>query len=189
MATLRGYKYDYFINHGFLHNEALIFSRQYTMAQIRELSYMRTMVRSRTSLRNNLIKKGLSYAQYKRYIATTYSKYRWGKPNQETDIWKMLRKYRDEAIARGKANPNDKSGYIVPVRKGSHHKGDISKGDLDRQRARSRYQDKAGKPAKGRVGSTLDRIAELNARIKQERNPTKLNSMVAERNKLWGTIS
>jgi hypothetical protein len=181
MATLRQKRYRYLITKGLLASEAKTIAGQYSMSQIRALPYLRALIKQRVAQRNRLQQLGYPYKDYVKYLKSFYTKNGWGNINNEDDIWKMIKSHRKDSIIAG--------DYVPPKYKGSHHKGDISKGDLDRQRARSRYQDKAGKPAKGRVGSTLDRIAELNARIKQERNPTKLNSMIAERNKLWGTIS
>jgi hypothetical protein len=140
MPTRRSYKYDYLLKQGLTHNEAVQFSRQYTMTQIRTLPYMRKLIRTRRLYRDNLKKRGFKPKTIYIMIADLYKKKKW-MDGINYDPWKMLRDFRDQAIEDGDYFPlestlsHHKKGS--EAEKGSHHKGGLTKGDIKSQRTRA----------------------------------------------------
>jgi hypothetical protein len=171
MPTLRGYKFEYLRQQGLTYNEALQFSRQYTMSQIRSLPYMRKLIRTRRLYRDNLRKRGLKQKTINIMIADLYKKKKW-MVGDNYDPWKMLRDFRDQAIEDGDYFPtkstlsHHKKGS--EFEKGSHHKGEISKGDIKSQRTRA-----------GQRASIRTRIATIDKRMR-----SRLQMTVAEYERL-----
>ena len=122
------YKYDLLTGWGFLSWEAREFARQYSMAQIRRLPYLKTMTRWRRLYVSNLRSRGYSGKEIIDRIYALYDTRDWLTDVGQLDPWKLLRRFRDQAIDTGE--------YTPPKRKGSHHKGGISKGDLKAQKER-----------------------------------------------------
>lgn len=179
MPTIRGYKYKFLTAAGFYHKEALEFSRQYSMNQLRTIPYLQDLIRWRRLYRDSLRKRKYTELDIRRSVTYLYYKNNWV-IDKTLDPWQMLKHFRKEAIATGDYHP-------VPKRKGSHHKEGISKGDVIAQRLRAKARGK-GKRITGRVQDTLDKIAVLNQRINSTKDTERRNSLIAERNNLWQTI-
>jgi len=125
------YKYDLFIGWGFTPLEARSFAKQYTVKQIRTLPYLVALTRWRRLYISNLRKRGYSDQRIKRSLLVLYKKREWVTKGK-LDPWKMLKGFRNVAI--------DKGDYTPPVRKGSHHKGGVTKGDIAGQKRRRRQR-------------------------------------------------
>jgi hypothetical protein len=139
--TLYRYKQDYLTGKGFLPFESRELARNYNMSQIRSLPYLQNVIKARGLFISGLRKRGYKDNEIRDRIYTVYDTKDWltdGKP----DIWQMLRRYRKKTI-----EDND---YIPPKRKGSHHKGGISKGDLQEQRKRRKAKSFLQKYDEGR---------------------------------------
>ena len=135
------YKYDWLTGHGMLPFESRELSRQYSMSQIRRLPYLRSMINSRMLTIRKFRKLGYTDKEIRDRVYALYDTKDWltdGRP----DIWQMLRKYRGASI--------DRHDYTPPRRKGSHHKGGISKGDLQSQRQRRHRKTELEKYEEGR---------------------------------------
>lgn len=135
------YKYDILIGWGFLSFESRELARQYSVTQLRTLPYLQNIIKARRLFVSGLRKRGYKDNEIRDRIYTLYDTRDWltdGKP----DIWQMLRRYRKKTI-----EDND---YIPPKRKGSHHKGGISKGDLQGQKQRRKKKSALQKYDEGR---------------------------------------
>lgn len=126
------YKYDLLIGWGFLSWEAREFARQYSVAQIRRLPYLKAMTRWRRLYVSNLRSRGYSDKEIINRIYALYDTRDWLTDVGRLDPWKLLKRFRKQAIDTGE--------YPIPKRKGSHHKGGISKGDLQSQRGRRKQR-------------------------------------------------
>lgn len=125
--TLWRYKYDLFTGWGFTPLESRSFAKQYTVRQIRSIPYLVVMTRWRRLYIANLRKRGLTNPQIKRSLIKLYKKSQWVTKGK-LDPWKMLKRFRNVAI--------DEGDYKPPTRKGSHHTGGITKGDIEGQKQR-----------------------------------------------------
>lgn len=179
MPTLRQIKHRYLTKRGLTYNEALEFSRNYTLTQIRTLPYIRSLLLSRRRSIMNWRNAGYTDRNIQGAIANLYYRNQWLTPDGKFDPWQMLKKYRRDSI---------NSGDYVPPKKPKHR--GVSKGDVDGQRLRARAREKlGGKKLPTQVNQTLERINELNRRITIEKDNTKRNTMIEERNNLWKSIS
>jgi len=122
------YKYDLLTGWGFLSWEAREFARQYSVAQIRQLPYLRAMTRWRRLYISNLRSRGYSDREIIDRIYALYDTRDWISDIGRLDPWQLLKRFRKQAVATGE--------YIPPKRKGSHHPPGISKGDVAEQRKR-----------------------------------------------------
>jgi len=133
MATLRQRKIAWLEYSGLTNQEAQTFADQYTQSQLRQLPYFKNLLRNRRLRRAAALKAGVSKTEYNRGIRNWYVRNKLLTDDGKMDIWTMLRRYRKEAIISG--------DYTPPKKKGSHHKGGISKGDVEGQK--KRYQQKS----------------------------------------------
>jgi len=121
------YKYDLLVGWGFLPFESKELAKQYSVAQLRTVSYIQNIIKARRLFVSGLKARGYKDSEIRDRIYALYDTRDWltiGRP----DIWQMLRYYRKASI--------DDGDYIPPKRKGTHHKGGISKGNLQGQRKR-----------------------------------------------------
>jgi len=89
------------------------------------------MTRWRRLYISNLKARGWSIQQIRRSLVRLYKKREWVTKGK-LDPWKMLKGFRNIAI--------DQGDYKPPVRKGSHHKGGVTKGDIAGQKERRRQR-------------------------------------------------
>lgn len=127
--TLWRYKYDLLTGWGFTPLESRLFAKQYTTKQIRTLPYLKIMTRARRLYIANLRSRGYTSHQIIQKLIDLYKKREYVRAGK-LDPWKMLKAFRGAAIDRG--------DYKLPAKKGSHHKGGVSKGDILGQKRRRR---------------------------------------------------
>lgn len=183
MATRRQSRYDYLINAGFVHSEAMFLLSKYSMKEFRKYPYLVNMVRSRRLYRANAQKAKLTYRQYKDNLIKLYQRKKWVNSDGDVDYWRMIRAFRKEVSDSG----GTPSPGVSP--KKSHHGEGVSKGDIDGQRLRARYKEKTGSKPKGIVTTILNDISDINVRIRKERNQAKKENLIEKRNELWKRIS
>ena len=114
MATLRQHRINYLTRRGLTHKEASTFADAYTYRQLKDLPYLRTMLRVRQLYINNQTYRGKSTQQINKRLKELYP-----------DAWKMLRDFRKASVEKG--------DYKEPAKK-SHHK--LSDEELAKQRSR-----------------------------------------------------
>lgn len=137
------YRYNRLIGWGLLPFEAREIARTYSMQQIRTLPYLQSLIRARRLYISNLRSRNYPDREIIDRIYALYDRKDWLDDNGRPSIWEMLRSYRKSSI-----EDND---YIPPKRKGSHHKGGISKGDVAGQKARRRKKTPLEKYDEGRM--------------------------------------
>jgi hypothetical protein len=143
MKTTQSYYrcYNILIGWGLENFEAREIAGNYWMPQIRSLPYLQSMIKSRRLYVSNLSKRNYTPEDIREKIYALYATNDCltdGKP----DVWKMIRRYRKIAIA-----DND---YLPPKRKGSHHGGGISKGQVADQKKRRKAKTNLEKYDEGR---------------------------------------
>lgn len=131
LKTLWRSKYELLIRWGFTPLEARTFARQYTTKQLRSIPYLVIMGRWRRLYVSGLKARGYSSQRILRMIARLYRKRGWITKGK-FDPWKMLKRFRDIAI--------DEGDYRPSPRKGSHHVGGVTKGDIAGQKKRRRQR-------------------------------------------------
>jgi len=136
------YKYDLLTRWGFLSWEAREFARQYSMAQIRRLPYLKAMTRWRRLYVSNLRSRGYSDKEIIDRIYALYDVRDWLTDVGRLDPWQLLKRFRKQAVDTGE--------YIPPRRKGSHHPPGISKGDVTEQRKRRKARSALERYEEGR---------------------------------------
>lgn len=121
---------DWLSGKGFMPFEYREIARNYTMFQLRTLSYLRSLIQSRRLYVSNLRSKGLGNKEIRDRIYALYDTKDWLTALGQPDVWQMVRAYRKTDIDSGE--------YFPVKRKGTHHppSSGISKGDLQGQRQR-----------------------------------------------------
>ena len=134
MASLYQYRVKTLMGWGFSNFEAKEFAKNYTIGQMRSVSYLQKIVKARRLFVINQRNKLVPENKIRERIKANYIKSNHvtdGKP----DVWKYLRDIRKKDIESGEYHPIK--------RKGSHHKvKGISKGDLQGQRIRRKGKQK-----------------------------------------------
>lgn len=142
-TTLYARKYMLLSSWGFMNWEARELARNYNLTQLRTLPYLLRMSRARRLYVYNLKHQGLKMSEIRDRIYALYETKDWLDNSGVPSVWEMLRYYRKTSMAQGE--------YVPLPRKGSHHKGGISKGDLKGQRQRRKKKTSLQKYDEGRM--------------------------------------
>ena len=137
------YNYNLLTGWGFLPFESREFARQYTVAQLRTVPYLKSMIRWRRLYVSNFRSRGYGDREIIDRIYALYDTRDWLTPDGQVDPWRMLRRFRKQAI--------EDTEYIPPKRNGGgHHPMGVSKGDVAGQRKRRKARTPLEKYAQGR---------------------------------------
>jgi hypothetical protein len=138
---------------GYLRFEAKVLAEHYTLEQMRTITYLKNMTKSRRLYVINMRNRLIPEKDIAKRIRALYIRKGWVDSGDELSVWAQLRTYRKEAIISG--------DYVPPKTKGSHHP---VKGQRKYQSYQSKARQQKKKLSKAKVSAS--QLGDVNSWIK-----------------------